>query len=174
MEYANGGRCLGLSAALVLLPWLAAADSGPVADLTASVAVRETCTLAASGYLLAFGTYDPVAANRSVALDGEVQLLARCTDGFVQRITLSQGASPAPGSSDEAPRRRMSNGASRLAYQLYTTAARSAVWGNTADTGVAITGDGAYRPVVVYGRIPAGQVVPKGTYVDYVLVTFSN
>jgi spore coat protein U-like protein len=157
-----------------LLPALAAATD-PAKNFSPSVSVLETCSFESSAYVLAFGSYDPVAMNRTVDLDREMELRARCTYGVAQRVTIGQGAYPAAGSTDALPLRRMASGTSRLTYQLYANAARTQVWGNTAATGVTLTGQGVYVPLTVYGRIPAGQsMVPKGTYVDFVIVTFSN
>jgi spore coat protein U-like protein len=68
----------------------------------------------------------------------------------------------------------MTSGANLLNYNLYTTTARTTVWGNgTAGTGVlAGTGTGIVQAVTVYGRVASGQTsVPAGSYVDTVSVT---
>jgi spore coat protein U-like protein len=77
--------------------------------------------------------------------------------------------------------RRMANGTSYLPYQLYTDAARTAIWGD--GTGGTSTVTDGYllavaTPVIksftVYGRIAANQNVRYGSYLDTVtiLLTF--
>jgi len=54
------------------------------------------------------------------------------------------------GDNDAAPARQMANGANRLSYDLYSDAARTTVWGNTAGTGLGHTGTGAAVALTVY------------------------
>ena len=45
------------------------------------------------------------------------------------------------------------------------------VWGGTAASDVPHTGTGTETSLTVYGRIPAGQNVPAGSYSDTVVAT---
>ena len=68
----------------------------------------------------------------------------------------------------------MTNGSSTINYSLYTTSARTTVWGNTVGTDtVAGTGNGASQAYTVYGRVPAQSTPSPGTYSDTVVLTIS-
>jgi len=57
-------------------------------------------------------------------------------------------------------------------FKICGDAARTQRWGST--TGVDTlpgTGTGAAQSATVYGRVPAGQVVPAGNYADVITVT---
>lgn len=75
--------------------------------------------------------------------------------------------------------RAMGSGTSRLAYGLYTDAARTIVWGDGSAASATVfdtlaAGVGPVNRVYpVYGRLPAGQAVPPGSYADSLLVTVS-
>jgi spore coat protein U-like protein len=59
-----------------------------------------------------------------------------------------------------------------IPYQLFSNAARTQNWGNTAGTGVNGTGTGSAVDHTVYGRVPAQAVAPQaGAYSDTVTVT---
>ena len=85
-------------------------------------------------------------------------------------IQLSKGTS-----STYAPR-VLTNGGSTLAYNLYTSNARNQVWGDGTGGSQTVTSNfiallSLDQTTTVYGRIPAGQNVPPGSYSDTVLVT---
>ncbi len=70
--------------------------------------------------------------------------------------------------------RRMAAGANLLNYNIYTTTARTTVWGDGTSSTSAITGTGSgtAQSVTVYGRVTSGQTsVPAGSYSDTVAVT---
>lgn len=94
-------------------------------------------------------------------------LTVACTKGAVTTIGLNLGAN-ASGST-----RRMTGAGDYLTYELYKDSARTLVWGNSGgdllDTGTAPSK--APRTFTVYGRVPAGQDVPAGAYVDTVTAT---
>jgi len=134
----------------------------------ATIGVR--CTLLTTP--LSFGNYgitDPTPRD----VEGVISL--NCTQSiinFIMHLRLGQGQQPAAGSSTAAPRRQMSDGnGSVLRYDIYRNAARTQVWGDTIGTAV-FPGFGPYpRLVPVYGRIPALQTVPPGSYADTVVAT---
>lgn len=70
--------------------------------------------------------------------------------------------------------REMSNGASRLVYNLYLDAARTIIWGN-GTSGSSVHGPIRPNPgtntLWVYGRIPARQNVSAGAYSDTLTMT---
>ena len=58
-----------------------------------------------------------------------------------------------------------------LVYQVYSDVARGSVWGNTASTGVALTGNGGPQTLTAYGSVPAAQLAAPGAYSDQLVVT---
>lgn len=128
-----------------------------------------TCTATTTG--VNFGGYSALASapNDSV---GSVTVTCILTVAFSGTFTVDLGA----GSSGSFTARQMRSGASRLTYNLYTTAARTDVWGD--GTGGSQRMIGAVSPLLtsvqtlsVYGRTPAAQNVPAGAYADNVIVT---
>jgi spore coat protein U-like protein len=155
---------------------LAACYGAPAGSATATTSLAVTATVAASCTIAAspldFGGYDPIIAHAATPLDGTGTVAVTCITGFSATITLGQGVNPDGGSSDTTPLRRMTDGASNyLSYSLYQDASRSTLWGNTAGTGLTVTGTGLADSRTVYGRLSAGQNVPAGSYSDTVIAT---
>jgi spore coat protein U-like protein len=114
---------------------------------------------------VAFGVYDvdspaPLDSNGAIRLD--------CNGAaFAVTVNLSRGNAPTYNP------RFMLNGLERLYYNLYTDAARTSIWGDATGGTSRI---GVFNPpnvidLFVYGRIPALQDLPPGTYVDTIVVT---
>ena len=58
-----------------------------------------------------------------------------------------------------------------IAYQLYSNAGLSAVWGNTVGTNtVTGTGNGGTQNLTVYGNVPVQATPSPGSYSDTVTV----
>ena len=116
---------------------------------------------------LAFGVYDPVVQQVTQPLDREASVSLACTKGTSATIGLSAGQY-ASGTA-----RNMSNGSAVLRYDLFSNADRTQPWGdssaNEVDTGGAPSD--APRTFGVFGRIPAGQDIPIGTYTESVVAT---
>jgi spore coat protein U-like protein len=136
-------------------------------DLLVTATVAESCSI--TGDTLDFGTYakqdaDPLDVNATITVD--------CNSGADATISLSGGANEA-GSSVTAPIRQMDEaglGAAKLQYQLYSNGGRSIIWGgDTASVGY----DALEQEMTVFGRIPAGQNVPTGSYSDTVVATIT-
>lgn len=128
-----------------------------------------SCTVSATG--VAFGSYNPLSNSPNDAA-GSVRvvctLLVALNGSFT--IDLSTGAS------NSYTNRTLRNGANNLVYNLYTSAARTQIWGNGTGSSVRVTQNFAGlllvdRTVPVYGRIPAGQNAPAGAYSDTIIVT---
>jgi spore coat protein U-like protein len=165
-----------LAASLAALGGESKADAATAtSNMTVSATVSASCTISAGA--LAFGAYDPVSTNRVTPRDASATLAVACTAGSPAYITLGQGTTAASGSTNAAPLRQMNDGGSNvLAYDLFSDTTRLVVWGNTgsttvAGTGLGITPDGTSQNIPVFGRIPAGQNVPAGTYGDTVVAT---
>ncbi|MCU0654507.1 MAG: spore coat U domain-containing protein [Polyangiaceae bacterium] len=139
-------------------------------NLNVTASVSANCTIATSP--VAFGAYDPVNANASTALDNAGSVSVTCTSGSSTTITLGQGANAGGGSTDAVPVRRMADGGGNfMSYGLFQDAGRTTVWGNTVGTGVGHTGSGSLTAITVYGRVPAAQNLPAGSYSDTVIAT---
>jgi spore coat protein U-like protein len=139
-------------------------------NMSVSASVSNNCTISAGS--LAFGSYDPIVANHSSALNGSATLSVTCTSGASATITLGQGSNAASGSTDAAPLRQLSDGNSHvLSYSLFQDSGHSTAWGNTTGTGASYTGQGTSTNVTVYGQISAGQNVPAASYADTVVAT---
>jgi spore coat protein U-like protein len=152
--------------AILLLPplLLASRPARPGTDtdiLTVTATVLSACSL--SGGTLNFGTYT---SGQTSNLD---------VNGTINYVNCSGNLTFAldGGGSGNVNARQMNSGSSRLNYQIYRNSTRSAVWGAGADAqGVTVIGTQS-GTVPVYGRIPASQVVPDGTYTDTVNVTLT-
>lgn len=140
--------------------------------LRGSPAQAQTCTASSTG--VAFGTYN---TTQAAATDSAGSVSVRCT--ALLSLAVSYTVDLAAGGSGTFTTRRMTRGASTLIYNLYTTAARTTIWGNgTGGTGrISATGilvtpltphNATYQ---VYGRIPARQVIPIGAYIDTIVAT---
>ena len=139
-------------------------------NLPVSATVGATCTIDASAGV-AFGAYDPIVTNASTDLTHTGSVSTTCTNGSSVTITLGEGTNKDTTSTAAVPVRRMISGANYLSYQLYQDSGASTVWGDTAATGVTVTGTGAAVATNVYGVVTAGQNVPAGSYADTVLAT---
>lgn len=126
------------------------------------------CTVSATG--VAFGAYDTLSP---VPDDSAGDITAVCHPSVQSpEVALSAGLS-----GTYAPR-TMSSGAATLGYNLYTSAAYNIVWGDgvggtatvTLTGGTVQAGQRTFNRAI-YGRIPAGQAVPAGTYTDIIMVT---
>jgi len=114
---------------------------------------------------IAFGTYNVFSTS---ATDSTGSVVIRCNLTRLVLVSLGQGSS-----ASYFPR-TMRSGAVPPDYNIFTTSARTTIWGN---------GDGASDYVfafaerrrdltlVTYGRIPALQNVRAGDYSDTITVT---
>lgn len=128
--------------------------------------VHAACTVSAGGSL-AFGAYNPYS---STAKDSTTTVSVSCN--LPQSYNVGLNAGTAPGAT--VTTRKLSSGANQMAYSLYRDAARTANWGQTVGVD---TVSGSVSVVVtpvnhtVYGRIPALQNLPPGSYADTITVT---
>ena len=88
------------------------AQTAQSANLTVSANVVKNCTITTAP--VAFGNYDPVAANATAPLDGLGTVTVTCTKGAPAKVGLN------PGGNAQGTTRRMSGGgAEYLTYELY-------------------------------------------------------
>jgi spore coat protein U-like protein len=158
------GMILALAQSIAANP---AAGATAVASFQVSAAVVPACTIVASD--LAFGAYDPFVANATTGLDATATLTLTCTSGMAGAVAVDgglYGGSAAGG-------RHMASGAQRLAYEVFKDASHVRLWGAGPDGAVAIVGGGASHPdrVMLFGRIPPGQIVLSGRYTDSITAT---
>jgi spore coat protein U-like protein len=137
-----------------------------VAALAGStLTVEAACTVTATS--VAFGTYD---VFQAVPSDSTGSITFRCNNSDKDiRITISAG------SSGTFADRALQQGAETLAYNLFSDAARTVIWGDgTGGTWTYFNHNPQNnRDIVltVYGRLPGAQDVAVGNYVDTVAVT---
>ncbi|WP_165838763.1 Csu type fimbrial protein [Roseicella frigidaeris] len=154
------------SAAAVVAPLRPhpAAAAATTATMAVSATVLSTCLVVALP--MVFGNYAPTAAS-----DAQADLTVTCTPGTTYTLSLDKGL----GSGATLAQRAMSFLTNSLTYSLYTTAARSVVWGDGTGGTATVTGTGTILPqlITVYGRIPASQNTAPGIYTDVVTVTLT-
>ena len=152
--------CLGLAALLVCIKASAAID----------------CTVSTVG--VAFGNYDPLSLVPTDST-GNVTIVCVYLSGGAQQISYTVQLSP--GSSGTSLQRRMQALPSVLRYNLFSDAARSAIWGDGSAGTTVANGSVTIGPGVgngrredarsIYGRIPAHQYALSGNYADSIIVT---
>ena len=161
--------CLGAGALLGAIYDASAATASGA--LMVSVTVAPTCSVAANPLL--FGTYYP----GNGGLNASTTLLVRCSRGAAFTVAMDAGAG-----GGTLAQRLMAQGAAHLQYNLYTSAARTTVWGDGSVSSAVVAGSGkglASGEAItetVYGSLPdsaANQRLPPGLYTDTVLVTIS-
>lgn len=138
-------RCLHMSLGLLI----------PVAAVQAAV-----CNVATKG--VAFGAYDSFsgAANLSTGtISVSCDVIASYAIGMNAGVTGTFS-------------RAMAFGGHRLSYNLFTDATRTVIWGDGSGATAKVASIGTTGSAHnVYGRIPARQVVPAGSYADSLIVT---
>jgi len=139
------------------------------ANLGVSASIADGCTI--SALPVAFGTYDTIGVNVATDRTAEGSVTVLCTAGASASVSLGQGVN-AVGDVPVTPVRRMASGANRLGYSLYSDVALTSVWGATTSAVTALA-DGASHAMTVYGKIPAGQNLPAGSYADTVVATIT-
>jgi spore coat protein U-like protein len=128
--------------------------------LTAASGASAACTMSVSGPV--FGTYDPFA---STPLDAAGSVRFSCTSPAAILLSTGSSGSYAP--------RTMRSGSSTLAYNLFTDAARTSVWGDwTGGSTLRLVGAGNDQTIPIYGRVPPLQDPGPGAYGDTLIVTF--
>jgi spore coat protein U-like protein len=134
--------------------------------MTVSATVLANCIVSAEN--LDFGSYDS-----SGPLQSSADITVRCSKDSPYTLSLS------PGGGSYA-QRLLANGTDTLEYNLYTTGALSAIWGDGTSTTSTVAGTGLGMSSsndilhTIYGELPnsdANQDAPVGTYTDTITVT---
>jgi spore coat protein U-like protein len=145
-----------------------------------SWALAASCTVSASPAI--FGGYDNTLNESAVATISGTCSKGDPADPDMTGATLTLST----GTSNAFNPRQMAKASDRLDYNLYTSAARTIVWGDgTAGTGtvaaMTIQTNGRFLnhnssrnfAIPAYGRIPGNQDAVPGTYSDTITVTMS-
>ena len=154
---------LGLAAALMMSCGLANAAT-TTSTFQVKLTIQSQCTIVSTS-ALDFGTNGVINAN----IDQSNALNVQCTNTTPYNIGLNAGAN-----GGTVATRLMKGGPSNetIGYTLYTTNARTTVWGNTVGTDtVTGTGNGASQNYPIYGRVVAQTTPTPGNYADTVTVT---
>jgi spore coat protein U-like protein len=123
-----------------------------------------SCTIDSPG--LVFGNYDPFIA---MPLDSVGSLTVTCDEAVEYSIALSAGAGSFQARTLVGPK-------ASLQYNLYTDATRTVIWGDGSGGSALVQSQSVGmvdRVHDVYGRIPARQNVPVGSYNDAITVLVS-
>ena len=157
---------LAVASALAMAAGAVSAASPATTTLNVSANVASNCLVTAAP--LAFADYDA-----SGTVDGSANLSVRCSSGTPYTIKLGGGVN------GTVAQRLLSDGTNDLEYNLFTSAARPTIWGETLGTdtvpgigqGMSSTKANTHT---VYGTIAnsdANQDAPTGQYTDTVAVT---
>lgn len=176
-QHNNMGRSLRLTVrlsaficALGMVQTSHAATATGLMTVTATVAA--TCVVGTSTLAFDTATSAAIAAGNVDAI-GAVSV--NCTSGSAYTVALSAGA----GTGATVASRKMTSGsgatAQLLSYTVYTSAARTTVWGDgtTASAMVAGIGSGVSQSIAAYGRIFQSPLVQAAAYTDTLNVTIT-
>lgn len=159
-------RVLAIVVLVAALSGLVLPSNAATATTTFNVTatVVSVCTVTATS--LGFGTYN---ASSGTATDATSTISVTCSNGTTYTTALDAGL----GSGAAVNSRLMTSGANTLSYGLYTTSARTTLWGDgTLSTSTTSgTGNGSAQALTVYGRIPVNQFVTAGSYADTITAT---
>lgn len=154
--------CARVLAALALAAAPGAAQAATATDqLTVTATVQSGCTL--TGGTLDFGNY---VSGQTSNLDANGRIgFANCSGVLTFELD--------GGQSGNVNARAMRSSGNSLTYQIYRNSVRNAVWGQGQNAMQLQLLQPQSGEVSVYGRIPGGQAVPGGAYVDIVNITLT-
>lgn len=115
---------------------------------------------------VSFGAYDVFAATANN--NGVGSLTIHCSGGGKANFVVSLST----GQSNSYASRVMKSGGTSLNYNLYTTSGRTVIWGDgTGGSSTRTVPRNSTTTLSIFGRIPAGQDVAVGTYLDSISAT---
>jgi spore coat protein U-like protein len=148
----------------------ASCTSGGTAGTTSTFGFDVTATVPSSCQFsavtdLSFGSH---AGPITSAQDNTSSITMICRNRTAWNLGLDNGQNH-----DGSTRRMRLGGTDNyVSYQLFRDNNRSLAWGSTIGTDTAAgTGTGSAQSQTVYGRVPASQNVPAGSYSDTITVT---
>ena len=137
------------------------------ATFSVTANIVDACDVQATNH--AFGAYSP---SSSTALDATSTLSVYCTVGTPYALALNIGTGGGTFTG-----RKMVSGGNELVYNLYTSAARTTVWGDGSGATGTVSGTGTglltASTHTVYGRIGVNQDANPGSYSSTVTVTLT-
>lgn len=155
-----------LLARLVAVSFLCLGSGAAMAACSAMGAC--SCTIGLTS--VSFGNYDRLSSSPT---DTVGNLKVECVSSDPENSTFTVAFSA--GSSGNSNARAMVKGAYKIYYNLYTDAVRTVIWGDGSGSGQTIISvfppSRGAKNFSIYGRIPALQNVPAGTYRDTITVT---
>lgn len=159
-------------APLAFIATLSASANELRGDVDVTLTIGEGCAVngQTSGGVNKFGAVDfGQHSNLNLFIDSESigaaasSIELTCNTALAYSITLDDGQYANAGQ-----RRVQRGGVDFVSYDLYQDAARTVRWGTGAQAQV-FTGTGASQPIVIYGRVIAGQTTPgAGAFTDTV------
>lgn len=156
----HAGPRLMAALALATAPGVASAATA-TDQLTVTATVQSGCTL--TGGTLDFGNY---VSGQAGNLDANGRIgFANCSGLLTFELD--------GGQSGNVNARAMRASSNSLTYQIYRNSVRNAVWGQGQNALQLQLLQPQSGEVSVYGRIPGGQAVPGGAYVDIVNITLT-
>jgi len=131
--------------------------------IAVGLTIEDECTIVTPS--LNFGTHGVLEGT----IDTQGDISIECTKGTPYAIALDAGLN----ASGVVANRAMTNGTDKIAYQLYSNAGYSSVWGNDfGNTTVGAThATGDAETHTVYARIPVQTSESIGSYTDTVTAT---
>ena len=128
------------------------------------IAAPSTCTISSTP--IDFGTYSVFSMSPNNNSGGGITIVCTNGSGSSFDVALSTGLSNGYAS------RLMKSGINQLNYNLYTSAARTAVWGDgTGGSSVMRANKGGTTTLTLFGQIPAEKDANVGTYSDSITAT---
>ncbi len=116
---------------------------------------------------LNFGTVPGLINNNN---DQTTNFSFTCTKTTPWKVSLDNGLH----ANGTVRRMRLDASSNYVQYELYRDSAHNLRWGNTLDVDTANnTGTGSSQNLTIYGRVPAPQSIPSGSYSDTVTVTIT-
>jgi spore coat protein U-like protein len=149
----------------IAAPSLEAATDTATFSVTANIV--DACDVQATNH--AFGAYSPAS---STALDATSPLSVYCTAGTAYSLAMNVGTGGGAFTG-----RKMLSGSNEIVYNLYTSAARTTVWGDGSGATATVSGTGVglltAATHTVYGRIGVNQDANPGSYSSTITVTLT-
>lgn len=153
-----------LTLALTFISVAAFAQSATTTNAANNISATVIKNCRITNFALAFGNYDPTTPTDR---DGQTDFTVRCTKDTVATIALSLGLYEAGTGT-----RKMAFGVERLDYALFTDAGRTTEWTVLAPKSYTAADNQPFTQTI-FGRIPAEQDVPVGSYFDTVQATIN-
>lgn len=125
----------------------------------------QSCAFA-SVSTLSFGAYNVFDNALNTNGVGGLSITCKVGQRTVVVVTLSTGQS------NTYTARQMNSGTNRLAYNLFTTTARTTIWGDGTGGSATLTAStNGSTDLIIFGQIPKGQDAAVGTYIDSIIAT---